>query len=59
MHVGITGASGLIGTALTEHLQSVGHHTTAFVRRSPRDGEIELDPGTGRLVSRVLTSTPS
>ena len=35
MHVGITGASGLIGTALTSHLRANGHDVTAFVRRPP------------------------
>lgn len=49
MHVGITGASGLIGTALGEHLRAGGHETTAFVRRSPAAGEIGWDPNAGRL----------
>jgi uncharacterized protein (TIGR01777 family) len=49
MHVGITGASGLIGTALTTHLRDRGHQTTAFVRRAPAAGEIGWDPAAGRL----------
>lgn len=49
MHVGITGASGLIGTALTTHLRAAGHDATPLVRRTARSGEIGWDPGAGRL----------
>ncbi len=54
MRIGITGASGLIGSALTTHLQQQGHETVAFVRREPRStSEISWQPGTdldpGRL----------
>jgi uncharacterized protein (TIGR01777 family) len=49
MHVGITGATGLIGTALTAHLRSSGHDTTPLVRRVPKAGEIGWDPGAGEL----------
>ncbi|MCB0921978.1 MAG: TIGR01777 family oxidoreductase [Actinobacteria bacterium] len=54
MRIGITGASGLIGSALTTHLQQQGHETLAFVRREPRStSEISWQPGTdldpGRL----------
>ena len=54
MRIGITGASGLIGSALTTHLQQQGHETVAFVRREPRSAsEISWQPGTdldpGRL----------
>ena len=54
MRIGITGASGLIGSALTTHLQQQGHETVAFVRREPRSAsEISWRPGTdldpGRL----------
>ncbi len=52
MRIGITGASGLIGTALSHHLQERGHEVVVFVRSSRassgqiiwRPGE-ELDPG--------------
>jgi len=44
MRVGITGASGLIGTALTERLRQAGHQAVPFVRRTPSDGEIGWDP---------------
>ncbi len=49
MHIGITGASGLIGTALTDHLRSGGHETTPLVRDTPRAGQIGWDPAGGRL----------
>jgi uncharacterized protein (TIGR01777 family) len=40
----ISGASGLLGTALTRGLQSDGHETVALVRRIPREGEVQWDP---------------
>lgn len=49
MHVGITGASGLIGTALTTHLRASGHETTPLVRRTPGPGEIGWNPDGGEL----------
>ncbi len=44
MRVLISGASGLLGTALTRALRSDGHETPALVRRAPRDGEVQWDP---------------
>ncbi len=49
MQVGITGASGLIGTALSEHLRSNGHQVTPIVRRPAEAGEISWDPSALRL----------
>ncbi len=49
MRVAITGASGLIGTALTARLREVGHTPVPVVRREPADGEIGWDPAAGRL----------
>jgi uncharacterized protein (TIGR01777 family) len=49
MRVGITGASGLIGTALRKQLEAGGHDVVAFVRRPPVAGEIGWDPEHGRL----------
>ncbi len=47
MRIGITGASGLIGSALVTHLQQQGHATVAFVRREPRtEDEVSWQPGT-------------
>ena len=46
MRIGITGASGLIGSALVTHLRQHGHDTVAFVRRATRStAEISWDPG--------------
>ncbi len=49
--VGITGASGLVGRALTARLTAAGVRTVAFVRREVRDPirEIAWDPAAGRL----------
>ena len=40
----ISGASGLLGTALTRTLRSEGHETIALVRRSPRENEVQWNP---------------
>ena len=55
MQVGITGASGLIGTALSEHLRSNGLGVTPIVRRPATAGEISWDPSAGRLDPADLT----
>jgi len=45
MRVAITGASGLIGAALTEAMRRDGHEVTRLVRRPPRGpGEVRWDP---------------
>jgi uncharacterized protein (TIGR01777 family) len=44
LHVAITGASGLIGRALSAFLTTGGHRVTALVRRTPRSGEARWDP---------------
>lgn len=49
MRVGITGASGLIGTALAARLRARGDVAVPFVRRAPKDGEIGWDPSNGEL----------
>jgi uncharacterized protein (TIGR01777 family) len=49
MRVGVTGASGLIGTALTQHLRAGGHTVVPFVRRAAAAGEIGWDPQRGVL----------
>jgi uncharacterized protein (TIGR01777 family) len=49
MQVGITGASGLIGTALTRHLEAAGHGTTPFVRQPAKVGEVYWQPSDGEL----------
>ncbi len=40
MRIAITGASGLIGTALSRELTEHGHEVVPVVRRQPGDGEI-------------------
>ena len=57
MRVAVTGASGLIGTALVPHLRSVGHEVVRLVRRpaaaadevtwDPRAGTVDLDALSG------------
>ena len=54
MRIAITGASGLIGTALTSHLRGNGHETVALVRRpATSPAEITWDPSTGKLNARA------
>jgi len=48
MKILITGASGLIGQALSKELIARGHTTVAAVRRSPRrNDEVQWDPQSG------------
>jgi len=51
MHVMITGASGLIGSALVPRLTTAGHRVTRLVRppARARDGERVWDPDSGAL----------
>ena len=49
VRVGITGASGLIGTALGRRLRERGHAVVDFVRRQPNADEIRWDPQAGLL----------
>ena len=44
MRVAITGSSGLVGTALTAHLEVLGHTVVPIVRRTPGPGEIGWSP---------------
>ena len=54
LHVAVTGASGLIGSALARRLVAEGHRVSPLVRRPAGPGEINWDPATGRLESKDL-----
>jgi uncharacterized protein (TIGR01777 family) len=47
--IAVSGASGLIGTALVQELNQRGHRVTPMVRRVAGPGEISWDPAGGRL----------
>jgi uncharacterized protein len=49
MRILMSGATGLIGTALSGHLTADGHTVTRLVRREPKAGEITWDPAAGVL----------
>ncbi|RCV51631.1 TIGR01777 family protein [Marinitenerispora sediminis] len=54
----ITGASGLIGTALSESLAHDGHEVLHLVRRTPRtSGEVGWDPYGGEVDTSGLAGT--
>ncbi len=56
MDIAVTGASGLIGRALTAALVADGHRVVPLVRRSPRPGEdaITWDPTAGTIDAASL-----
>ena len=58
MRIGITGASGLIGTALRARLTEDGHQVVPFVRRPAQAGEVHWDPAKGELDGAALRSPP-
>ena len=50
MHVVITGANGLVGSALVTHLVAHGHQVSRLVRRTPSSSdEIAWDPEKGSV----------
>ena len=49
MRVGITGSTGLIGTALAQHLREGGHEAIGIVRRVPGPHELRWDPVAGTI----------
>lgn len=49
MDVAITGASGLIGSALTEALRAAGHRPIAITRATPGPDAIGWDPSAGAI----------
>ena len=51
----IAGASGFLGTHLSDHLRVHGHEVTALVRRPPSsERESRWDPSTGQLAAGVI-----
>ena len=55
LRVAVSGASGLIGTALLRRLEREGHTALRLVRRAPRgEREIAWDPAAGRLDGAAL-----
>jgi uncharacterized protein (TIGR01777 family) len=54
MRVVITGASGLIGTALRTAVAGAGHEVVTLVRRAPGPGEVRWDPSAGTLDADAL-----
>jgi uncharacterized protein (TIGR01777 family) len=54
MRIVVSGASGLIGTALRRRLHQEGHDVVQLVRRPPRAGQVRWDPADGDLDPVVL-----
>ena len=55
MRVLIAGASGFLGTHLSDHLRVHGHEVTALVRREPGSAhESQWDPRTGRIDAALV-----
>lgn len=50
MKIIVTGATGLIGTALVSKLRAAGHHVVRLVRKEPLgDSDVLWDPNAGKL----------
>ena len=54
MRIAITGATGLIGTALASHLASVGHEVVGVVRRNPTATDITWSPSERMIDEHAL-----
>lgn len=54
MKITISGASGLIGSALTTALRAQGHRVQRLVRHAQSDGDITWDPLAGKLDTAQL-----
>ncbi|MEI2713451.1 MAG: TIGR01777 family oxidoreductase [Nocardioides sp.] len=58
MHFVIAGASGFLGTRLTEHLTGQGHSVTRLVRRQARsDAESQWDPYAGEIDDALIAAS--
>lgn len=53
-HIVVSGASGLLGSALVPALERAGYRVTRLVRRAAGPGEISWDPGARRLDPAAL-----
>ena len=49
MHIGMTGSTGFIGSALSAQLTRSGHRVTGITRSQPGPGQIRWDPQAGEL----------
>jgi uncharacterized protein (TIGR01777 family) len=56
MKIIVSGASGLIGSALVPHLAARGHEVIRLVRRSAGSGESQWDPARGVIDANVVGS---
>jgi uncharacterized protein (TIGR01777 family) len=54
MRVAITGSTGLIGSALKPHLESLGHEVLRVVRGTPSGTDIAWAPAEGRIDPHAL-----
>ncbi|MCX8013925.1 MAG: TIGR01777 family oxidoreductase [Rectinema sp.] len=55
MRIAVTGASGLLGSALCAYLNAAGHEVLRLVRRNPAgSGEVFWNPDTGVLADEAL-----
>jgi uncharacterized protein (TIGR01777 family) len=54
MRIVISGSTGLIGTALVEHLQGAGHQVVRLVRRAASGTDVQWDPAAGSLPAAAI-----
>lgn len=54
MRIIVSGATGLIGTALQVRLRATGHEVVRLVRRDPAPGDLLWDPAAGELAPGAL-----
>ena len=54
MHVAITGATGMIGTALSQALRAAGHRVTGITRSQPGPDQLQWSPSDQRIDAAAL-----
>jgi uncharacterized protein (TIGR01777 family) len=57
MRIVVSGASGLIGSALVPHLTARGHEVIRLVRRAATSGESQWDPARGVIDANLVGAT--